>query len=107
MVRETRKKWSELAARWARSGLTANKFAAEAKINAGTLQYYKWLIGRDSRVPRTRRPRPTGVGNAPAGVQPAQRSVPPTRYSDILGQNAAVDHGKGTMPETCPGVLTY
>jgi hypothetical protein len=58
MVRETRKRWAELAARWARSGLTANKFAAEAKINAGTLQYYKWLIGRDSRVSLTRRPRP-------------------------------------------------
>jgi len=58
MVRETRKKWSELAARWARSGLTASKFAAEAKINAGTLQYYKWLIGRDSRASLTRRLRP-------------------------------------------------
>ena len=37
--------------RWERSGLTANQFAGEAKINAGTLQYYKWLIGRDRRRP--------------------------------------------------------
>ncbi len=29
--------------------------------------------------------------SAPAGEQPAQRSVPPTRYSDVLGQNAAVE----------------
>jgi AAA+ superfamily predicted ATPase len=29
--------------------------------------------------------------NAPAGEQPAQRSVPPARYSDVLGQNAAVE----------------
>jgi hypothetical protein len=29
--------------------------------------------------------------NAPAGEQPAQRSVPPTRYADVLGQNAAVE----------------
>ena len=29
--------------------------------------------------------------SAPAGDQPAQRSVPPTRYSDVLGQNAAVE----------------
>jgi hypothetical protein len=29
--------------------------------------------------------------NAPDGAQPAQRSVPPTRYSDVLGQNAAVE----------------
>lgn len=57
MVRETRKKWAELVARWGRSGLTANQFAVEAKINAGTLQYYKWLIGRDSRVALRKRPR--------------------------------------------------
>src|ERR1039457_1463611 len=31
------------------------------------------------------------VTNAPAGEQPAQRSVPPTRYADVLGQNAAVE----------------
>ena len=31
------------------------------------------------------------TANAPAGAQPAQRSVPPTRYSDVLGQNAAVE----------------
>lgn len=57
MVRETRKKWAELVSRWGRSGLTANQFAGEAKINAGTLQYYKWLIGRDSRIAPRKRPR--------------------------------------------------
>ena len=63
MVRETRKKWAELVARWGRSGLTANQFAGEANINAGTLQYYKWLMGRDSRVAPRKRPRTkTGVG---------------------------------------------
>lgn len=62
MVRETRKKWAELVSRWGRSGLTANQFAGEAKINAGTLQYYKWLIGRDSRILPRRRPRPETRG---------------------------------------------
>ena len=63
MVRETRKKWAELVARWGRSGLTAKQFAGEAKINAGTLQYYKWLMGRDSRVAPRSRPQPkTEVG---------------------------------------------
>ena len=63
MVRETRKKWAELVARWGRSGLTANQFAGEARINAGTLQYYKWLIGRDSRGARRKRPRlKAGIG---------------------------------------------
>ena len=63
MVRETRKKWAELVARWGRSGLTANQFAGEAKINAGTLQYYKWRIGRDSgEAPRKRPHAETGGG---------------------------------------------
>ncbi len=63
MVRETREKWAQLVARWGRSGLTANQFAGEAKINAGTLQYYKWLIGRDSRIARRKRPgTKSGVG---------------------------------------------
>ena len=31
------------------------------------------------------------AANAPPGEQPAQRSVPPTRYADVLGQNAAVE----------------
>jgi transposase len=53
MARGTRKKWAERIARWARSGLTANQFATEAKLNAGTLKYYKWLIDRDSRVALT------------------------------------------------------
>jgi hypothetical protein len=57
MARGTRKKWAERVAQWARSGLTANEFAAEAKLNAGTLKYYKWLIGRDSRVALTTRRR--------------------------------------------------
>jgi AAA+ superfamily predicted ATPase len=29
--------------------------------------------------------------NTPTGEQPAQRAVPPTRYSDVLGQRAAVE----------------
>jgi hypothetical protein len=62
MVRETRKKWAELVSRWGRSGLTANQVAAEARINAGTLQYYKWLIGRDSRIAPRKRPRPETRG---------------------------------------------
>jgi hypothetical protein len=63
MVRGTRKKWTALIAQWASSGLTANQFAVEAKINAGTLQYYKWLIGRDSRTELRTSPGPkTKIG---------------------------------------------
>ena len=92
MVRETRKKWAELVARWGRSGLTANQFAGEAKINAGTLQYYKWLIGRDSRVAQTMRPRPkTEVGF----VEVCTGDLVPTEGSDA-GDRIEVVLASGT-----------
>jgi hypothetical protein len=94
MVRETRKKWAELAARWARSGLTANEFAAEAKINAGTLQYYKWLIGRDSRASLTKRPRPkTKIGFVEVrtgGLTPAEGSDAGHRIEVVLASGTRV-----------------
>ncbi len=94
MVRETRKKRVELVARWARSGLTANKFAAEARINAGTLQYYKWLIGRDSRGSVTRRPRSkTEVGFVEVRtgvVVPADGSDAGDRIEVVLASGARV-----------------
>lgn len=62
MARETRKKWAELVSRWGRSGLTAKQFAGQARINAGTLQYYKWLIERDLKVAPRKLPRPETRG---------------------------------------------
>jgi hypothetical protein len=94
MVRETREKWTELVARWARSGLTANKFAAEAKINAGTLQYYKWLIGRDSKVALTRRPwAKTEVGFVEVrtgDLAPAERSGASDKIEVVLASGTRV-----------------
>jgi len=43
-------------------------------------------VRRMSRWRRT-----TLAANAPDSAQPAHRSVPPTRYSDVLGRNAAVE----------------
>jgi len=59
MERETHAKWARLVERWARSGLTAKRFAAKAGINARTLQYYKWKwrLGQDREASSSRDPR--------------------------------------------------
>lgn len=94
MVRETRKKWAELVSRWGRSGLTANQFAGEAKINAGTLQYYKWLIGRDSRTAPRRRPRSEGrtgfVEVRTSGLATAEVASADDRIEVVLTSGARV-----------------
>jgi hypothetical protein len=44
----SRAEWQKRIERWRDSGLTAEQFAAELGINAGTLKYWKYRIGKDS-----------------------------------------------------------
>jgi transposase-like protein len=59
--RTSRGEWQKRIERWRDSGLTAEQFAAELGINAGTLRFWKYRLGKDSAVgeagerkPRTR-----------------------------------------------------
>lgn len=45
--RTSREEWRQRIDRWKGSGLTAKEFAAEMGINAGTLQFWKYKLGRD------------------------------------------------------------
>ena len=47
MARETREAWARRIARWQRSGLTAERFAAREGVNPRTLTFWKWKLGRD------------------------------------------------------------
>jgi hypothetical protein len=69
-----------LVARWARSGLTAKRFAAKTGINAGTLQYYKWKwrLGRDGRVASTK---DSGLKAAVGFVELRARDLAPAEDS--------------------------
>jgi hypothetical protein len=49
-MRRSRAEWSKQIALWRKSGLTARKFAAKAGLNAGTLTYWKYALGKEARL---------------------------------------------------------
>ena len=49
-TRTRRAEWQKRIERWRDSGLTAEQFAAELGINAGTLKFWKYRIGKDAAV---------------------------------------------------------
>jgi hypothetical protein len=46
MGRDARATWAKRVERWRASGLSAAEFAAEIGVNARTLTYSKWKLGR-------------------------------------------------------------
>jgi hypothetical protein len=46
--RTSRGEWQKRIERWRDSGLTAEQFAAELGINAGTLRFWKYRLGKDA-----------------------------------------------------------
>jgi hypothetical protein len=60
--RANRDEWQKRIERWSDSGLSAMQFAAETGINAGTLQYWKYKLrkqsGKSPRAARRRVPEP-------------------------------------------------
>ena len=47
--RANREEWAKRIERWRDSGLTAAEFAAELGLNARTLTYWKWMLGKEAR----------------------------------------------------------
>lgn len=59
-TRTSRAEWQKRIERWRDSGLSAEQFAAELGVNAGTLKYWKYRLGKattgvDSGSTRRRR----------------------------------------------------
>jgi hypothetical protein len=48
--RRTRAWWERTVARWRRSGQRAGEFAAGEGVRAGTLQWWSWRLGNDTRA---------------------------------------------------------
>lgn len=49
MARESRIVWAERVRRWGKSGLTAREFAAQLGVNASTLAFWKYKLGKEQR----------------------------------------------------------
>jgi hypothetical protein len=47
--RVAREEWAKRVERWRDSGLTCAEFAAELGVNARTLTYWKWMLGKEAR----------------------------------------------------------
>lgn len=54
-----REEWANRVRRWTESDLTANEFAAELGINARTLTYWKWKLGKEARCEEPKRKKPS------------------------------------------------
>jgi hypothetical protein len=62
--RTGREEWRKRIERWRESGLSAEQFAAELGINAGTLKYWKYRLGKELTRSAAAEPKPRR-GNAP------------------------------------------
>ena len=49
-MRTSRDEWKKRIERWRESGLTAEQYATELGINAGTLKFWKYKLGRPEAV---------------------------------------------------------
>jgi transposase len=54
--RTSRAEWQKRIARWQDSGLSADEFAAEIGVNAGTLRQWKYTMNRMARGSARRKP---------------------------------------------------
>jgi hypothetical protein len=59
MGRDARATWAKRVERWGASGLSAAEFALEIGVNARTLTYWKWKLGKAE--PRLAAPKPEFV----------------------------------------------
>jgi hypothetical protein len=61
----SREEWQKRVERWRDSGLSAEQFADELGINAGTLKFWGYKLGKEKRAVMARRPT-EGAKAAPA-----------------------------------------
>jgi transposase len=50
MAKSTREERAKRVRRWKQSGLTAREFEARTGINARTLSYWKWRLGKEGHL---------------------------------------------------------
>ncbi len=80
----TRAEWQKRVERWRDSGLSAEQFAAELGINAGTLKYWKYML---CKAARSQTPKTSFVEVVPSASQKATvvASAPDTSFVVEVG----------------------
>ncbi len=77
MARESRVVWARRVARWAKSGLSREEFAAREGVKATTLSWWRWYLGRDGAAPARMlaRPEPAFVEVEPVVVEAVSERI--------------------------------
>jgi transposase len=93
-----REKWAKRVERWKDSGLTAKEFAAEVGINARSLSWWRWHLGRAEAAPtekrrRRRRSRASPVETTKPGT------VSPMTFVEVTAP-ASIDALEVILPST-------
>jgi hypothetical protein len=84
--RAGRAEWQKRIERWKDSGLSAEQFAAETGINAGTLRHWKYVLGKPADGTATTKPARSAVTSALVEVQPVVASSPTAAFELELGE---------------------
>src|SRR5258706_15736009 len=88
MGRDARATWAKRVERWSESGLPAAEFAAEIGVNARTLTYWKWKLGRPEQ--RRAAPKPEFVEVVPATSSSTSDVAPPDSLEVVLGGGVVI-----------------
>ena len=78
----TRQEWAKRVQRWSDSDLTANEFAAELGINARTLSYWKWKLGKEERGETPKRARSRQRAPSPPSTTFVEVTPPASVWAD-------------------------
>jgi hypothetical protein len=87
-----REEWAKRVERWRDSGLSCAEFAAELGVNARTLTYWKWMLGKEARGEKRVWPsRPARHARAPRATATEPPSSPPVLKGLVEVQAAPRD----------------
>src|SRR6187549_2021033 len=83
--RTSRAEWQKRIERWNDSGLSAEQFAAERGINAGTLRHWKYFLTKPALSAATAKPVSRAVAADLVEVRPVAFAATATAFELELG----------------------
>lgn len=87
--RTSRAEWQKRIERWNDSGLSAEQFAAEMGINAGTLRHWKYFLAKPASGAATAKPVSTAAATDLVEVRPLLQRRRRSSSSSVLTASCA------------------